>query len=47
MKKTYIKPETIVVPMKVNALLMSSGGVGDTSVRMRWDDNADEEEEGL
>ena len=47
MKKTYQKPETSVVLMKVNTLLMVSGGVGDTSVRMGWEDTANDGEYGL
>lgn len=47
MKKKYMKPEIHVVLMKVKSLLMTSGEVGDTSVRMGWEDNADNEEYGL
>lgn len=46
MKKTYQKPETNVVLMKVNMLLMVSGEVtGD--VGMRWNESANDGEYGL
>ena len=48
MKKTYMKPETKVVLMKARpTLLAGSGVVSGTSVKMSWDDDADDNEEGL
>ena len=47
MKKRYQKPETNVVLMLVNKLLMASGEVGDTSVRMGWDSYANDGDYGL
>ncbi len=47
MKKTYMKPTVEVYTLKEQGVLMSSGGVGTTSVRMSWDGNAEEDEEGL
>lgn len=47
MKKKYMKPEIHVVLMKVKSLLMTSGEVDGTSVRMGWHDKANEDEEGL
>ena len=47
MKKTYMKPTIEVYTLKAQSVLMTSGGVGTTSVRMSWDGNADTDEEGL
>ena len=48
MKKTYMKPETKVVLMKARpTLLAGSGVVKRTSVKMGWDDDADDNEYGL
>ena len=47
MKKTYIKPETKVVLMKARTTLLAGSNVGDTDVRMKWYDDAYDEEEGL
>ncbi len=48
MKKTYMKPETRIVPLKSRmSLLSGSGGVGTTTVRMKWNDTATNDEEGL
>lgn len=47
MKKTYNKPQMDVVLMKVNSMLMTSGTVSGTSVRMSWEDTATDGEYGL
>ena len=48
MKKTYINPEiTVVVIETKTQLLNGSGEVGTTSVRMKWNDTADNGEEGM
>lgn len=47
MKKTYMKPETRIVPLKSRASLLSGSKVGDTPVKMKWNDTADDGEYGL
>ncbi|MBQ3699975.1 MAG: hypothetical protein II886_08710 [Prevotella sp.] len=47
MKKTYMKPATRVVALKRPSLLSGSGQVGTTSVRMQWNESANNDEEGL
>ena len=47
MKKTYMKPTIEVYTVKTQGVLMTSGGVGTTSVGMSWDGTADTDEEGL
>ncbi len=47
MKKTYMKPTQKVVKLRTMGMLMTSGAVSGTSVRMGWDDTADDAEEGL
>jgi len=47
MKKKYMKPTIEVYTLKAQGVLMSSGEVGTTGVRMSWDDDAYEDEEGL
>lgn len=43
-----MKPETKVVILKARpSLLAGSGAVNGTSVKMSWDDDADDNEEGL
>ncbi|MBQ7513680.1 MAG: hypothetical protein IJS95_04740 [Prevotella sp.] len=46
MKKTYQKPETNVVLMQVNKLLMASGDV-QGNVRQYWTEDAEDGEYGL
>ena len=47
MKKTYMQPLMEVVRVNTSGVLMTSGGVGSTSVRMSWDTEADENEDAL
>lgn len=47
MKKKYMKPTIEVYTLKAQGVLMNSGEVGTTGVRMSWDDDAYEDEEGL
>lgn len=47
MKKTYMKPTIEVYTLKAQGVLMTSGNVGGSGVRMSWDGNADTDEEGL
>ena len=49
MKKTYMKPTQKVIKLRTMGMLMSSGQVTGTgrSIRMDWDDDAEEDEYGL
>ena len=47
MKKTYMKPTIEVYTLKAQSVLMTSGNVGGSGVRMSWDGTADTDEEGL
>ena len=49
MKKTYMKPTQKVVKLRTMGMLMTSGQVTgtDRSVKMGWDDDANENEYGL
>ena len=49
MKKTYMKPTQKVVKLRTMGMLMSSGQVtgAGRSVKMGWDDEAEDEEYGL
>ena len=48
MKKTYLRPQIKEVVIKAkHHLLTVSGAVGATRVRMSWDDDATDGEEGL
>ncbi len=42
-----MKPNMKVVLLKVNTLLMNSGSVGDTPVKMKWNEEANDNEYGL
>lgn len=41
MKKKYMKPETVVINLNVRPSLLAGSNVGDTPVRMKWDEDAD------
>ncbi len=47
MKKTYMKPTIEVYTVKTQGVLMTSGNVGGSGVRMSWDGTAVENEEGM